>query len=61
MSMKQCPGRINACEASGAGVVTYFSGPILLFEEPRSVVGVRVVVGTIVTGGRHADILFRYK
>ena len=44
----------------GAGVVTYSSGPILLFEEPRSLVGVRVVVGTIVTGGRHADILFRY-
>ena len=47
----QCPGRINACEASGAGVVTHSSGPILLFEEPRSVTGVRVVVGTIVTGG----------
>ena len=45
----------------GAGVVTHSSGLILIFEEPRSVTGVRVVVGTIVTGGdRHADIHFRY-
>jgi hypothetical protein len=55
-----CPGRINTFEASGAGVVTHSSGLILFFEEPRSVMGVRVSVGTIVTGGRHADILFRY-
>ena len=44
----------------GAGVVSHSSGLILIFEEPRAVTGVRVVAGTIVTGGRHADILFRY-
>jgi hypothetical protein len=37
----QGPGRINAWEASGAGVVTHSSGLILHFEEPRSVTGVR--------------------
>ena len=37
------------------------SGLILIFEEPRLVTGVSVVVGTTVTGGdRHADIHFRY-
>ena len=40
-----CPGRINTFGASGAGVVTYSSKLILLFEEPRSVIGVRVVIG----------------
>jgi hypothetical protein len=44
------PGRINACEA-GAGVVSHCSELILIFEEPRAVTGVRVVAGTIVTGG----------
>jgi hypothetical protein len=47
----QGPGRINACKASGAGVVSHSSGLILIFEEPRAVTGVRVVAGTIVTGG----------
>src|ERR1700730_7044904 len=45
------PGCINAYKASGASFVSRSSGLILLFEEPRSVTGVRVVVGTIVTGG----------
>jgi hypothetical protein len=67
MSMNPAGARLagprthHACKASGAGVVTQSSGLILIFEEPRLVTGVRVVVGTTVTwGDRHADIHFRY-
>ena len=50
ISIGSAPDASMRAKRQGAGVVTYSSGPILLFEEPQSVVGVRVVVRTIVTG-----------
>ena len=51
--------RTHQCVQSlRAGVVTHSSGLILIFEEPRSVTGVRVVVGTMLQGGSPCGYYF---